>query len=91
MSSSGIFSQDNAVELLREILIRMSTRGIKSEEFKDRIIFMSMYNDIGWSQGEENFKKCVSNSTEVRDYAHRFPKVHWSFLGRGGTERTLQA
>ena len=64
-----------------EIRRKMAQNGIKPEEFEDRIIFMSMYNDIDWSQDEENFKKCVSNSTEVQACAHRFPKGHWSFLG----------
>ena len=49
--------------------------------FRDRIIFMSMYNDVDWSKGEEKFKKCISNSTEVKTYTLRFPKGHWSFLG----------
>ena len=41
---------------------------------------MSMYHDIDWSKVEENFNKCLSNSTEVKDYAHRFQKGHWSFM-----------
>ena len=57
------------------------TNGIKPEEFKYRIFFMSMYNDIDRSQGVENFKKCVSNSPEVQAYAHRCPKGHGSFFG----------
>ena len=48
------------LNLLHKIRRKMAQHGIKPEEFKDRTIFMSM-----WSQGEENFKKCVSNSTEV--------------------------
>ena len=34
-----------------------STNGIKPEQLEDRIIFVSIYNDIDWSQGEENFKR----------------------------------
>ena len=38
-------------------------------------------------KGEENFEECFSNSLNVRDYAHRFPKGHWSFLGPGTEEK----
>ena len=44
----------DAVELLREIQMKITIRGIKPEEFEGRIIFMSMCTDIGWSQGKEN-------------------------------------
>ena len=53
----------------------MAENGIKPEEFEVRIIFMSMYSDVDWTT-EGNFKKCVSNSMEVKAYAHRFPKRH---------------
>ena len=49
-----IFPGHTAVELLREIQMRMTTRGIKPAELEDRIIFMSMYNDdIDWSKVEK--------------------------------------
>ena len=38
--------------LLHEIQRKMAQNGIKLEEFKDRIIFMSMYNDIDCSKGQ---------------------------------------
>ena len=75
------------LELLREILIPMTICGMKPDEFKDRIIFMSMYNDIDWLIGEENFNSGLSNSTEVRDNAHRFPKGHWSLLCPGNEQK----
>ena len=36
---------------------------------------MSMYNDMGWSQSEENFEKCVPNSTAVQAYLHDVAQV----------------
>ena len=60
--------------LLHEIRRKIAQNGIKTKRSKDRIIFTSMYNDIDWSQGDENFKMCVSNYSEVQAYAHRFPK-----------------
>ena len=79
------------VELLREVQTRVTTRGIKPEEFKDRIIFMSMYNDIDWSKGGEFFNECFTNSLKVRDYAHRCPKGRGSFLGPGTEEKCYGA
>ena len=35
---------------LHEIQSKMAENRIRSEEFKDRIIFTSMYNDIDWTQ-----------------------------------------
>ena len=78
-----IFQGHTTVELLR----KMTTRAIKQEEFKDRIIFMSMYNDIDWSKVEESYNECFSNSLTVRDSAHRFPKGHRSFLGPGTEDK----
>ena len=47
--------------------------GGEPEKFEDRIIFMSMYNDIGWGKAE-NDDICVSNSSTFAAYAKRFPK-----------------
>ena len=35
---------------------------------KDRIIFMSMFNDIDWTE-KENHNECFSNSEKVKNYA----------------------
>ena len=62
------------------------------EHFKDRIIFMSMYNDIAW-QANGNKEQCEYNSQTVANYARKFPRGHWSFLNldqkKSGTEPTL--
>ena len=63
---------------------RMAENRFRPEEVKDRIILMSMYNDIFWTK-DGKLKMYVSNSKEVEAYAKRFPKGHWSFL-RPGTE-----
>ena len=63
----------------------MSVNRIQLEEFKDRIIFVSMYNDIDWTEAG-HLKTCFSNSVEVQAYAHRFPKGRWSFFGPGTQE-----
>ena len=47
--------------------------------FTDRIIFVSMYNDIErWAEG--NKERCEHNSQTVANYARRFLRGHWSFL-----------
>ena len=46
---------------------------------------MSMYNDIEWG-AKGNKERCEYNSQTVADYARRFPRGHWSFLGPGSEE-----
>ena len=76
---------DKMLELLHEIQRKMAENRIRPKVFKDRIIFMSMYNDIDWTT-DGHLEKCVSNFIEVKTYANRFWKGHWSFLGPGTRE-----
>ena len=71
----NIFTGHTTLDLFHEIRRQMAQSGIKAEEIKDRVVFMSMYNDMGWSQGEENFEKCVPNSTAVQAYLHDVAQV----------------
>ena len=50
------------------------------EHFKDRIIFMSMYNDIGWKT-KGNKEESEYTSQTVANYARRFPRGPLVFLG----------
>ena len=43
---------------------------------------MSMYNDIAWREGGIR-QNCIANSVKMRDYARKFTRGHWSFLGLG--------
>ena len=52
------------------------------QQFNDRIIFMSMYNDVV-SREKGNTEKCVQNSITIAKYARRFPRGRWCFLGPG--------
>ena len=52
------------------------------EQFNDRIIFMSMYNDMVWRE-KGNTEKCEFNSRTVANQARRFHRGQWSFLGPG--------
>ena len=73
----------SSLSILREIQRDLETKSIKSEDFKDRIIFVSMFNDIEWKKNDENW---ISNTEEVRNYAMRFLQGHWTFLEQDGRE-----
>ena len=46
---------------------------------------MSMFNDIAWdAKGNEEF---FNNSKTVKEYAERFLRGHWSFLGLGSEKK----
>ena len=48
---------------------------IQLEQFEDRTIFISMYDDIDWREAG-NKETCMSNFSEVAAYTERFPKGH---------------
>ena len=80
--SGKIFPGFTTFGLLEQIQEFMKERQCDPEQFETKIIFMSMFNDITWGE-KENAEKCESNSHEVPNYARRFPRGHWSFLGTG--------
>ena len=45
----NIFPGDILVDILRAIHTRMTVPKTRPEEFEDRIIFMSTFNDIDWT------------------------------------------
>ena len=47
--------------------------------FKDRIISMSMFNDIEWKTNDEN---CISNAEKVENYAMKSLDIPGSRVGR---------
>ena len=72
--------------LLQKIQSPMRDLQCKPEHFTDRIIFMSMYNDIEWG-AKGNEARCEDISQTVADYARKFPRGHWSFLGAGSEKK----
>ena len=48
---------------------------------------ISMYNDIAWDEKKRNQERCEHNSLTVADYARKFPRDHWSFLGPGSEKK----
>ena len=56
------------------------------EHFKDKIIFMSMFDDIVWdAQGIK--EQCEYQSQIVANYAYEFRRGHWSFLEPGSEKK----
>ena len=82
----NIFPGHAAVEILKEIQIKMATRRKRFEEFEDRII-MSMFNDIDWTKNGNH--KGLSNSWTVKSSAKSSQLGYWlfsrSWLWRCGT------
>ena len=73
-------------EILQKIQRDLQDRHIEPEKFEDRIIFMSMFNDIEWTKRGHS-ETCNSNSEQVKKYAKRFSQGHWTFLGPGDVEK----
>ena len=72
--------------LLEHIQEFMQEQQCDPKQFEGRIIFMSTFNDIVWEE-KENAETCKSNSHEVANYALRFSRGHWSFLGPGSEKK----
>ena len=68
LSSSGIFPK---IYLIADSPKDLQDRNIEPEHAEGRIIFMSTFNDIGWTK-KGNEENCISNSEKVKAYAERF-------------------
>ena len=82
----NIFPGFSSLAILQEIQKDLARKNIKPEEFKDWIIFISMFNDIDWSK-RKNDENCTSNAERVKDYAMTFLQGHWTFPGPGSEEK----
>ena len=81
-----IFPGFTAVAILGEIQQMMGESHCEPENLTGRIMFMSMFNDIVWDvEGKDEL--CVINSKTIKEYAERFPRGHWSFLGRASEKK----
>ena len=72
----------NTLGVLDEIQRMMAESKCEPEQFKGRIIFMSMYNDIDWTKRGKK-EHCIASTLRVSEYAPRFTQGHWSCLGPG--------
>ena len=81
-----IFPGFITVGILNEIQQVMGKLQCEPENFTGRIIFMSMFNDIVWDAGG-NDELRVNYSKTIEEYAEKFPRGHWSFLGPGSEKK----
>ena len=66
----NVFPGFSSLQILQEIQTDVRERNIEPEKFTDRIVFVSMFNDIDWTK-KRNDVICVSNSEKVKENARR--------------------
>ena len=81
-----IFPGFTTMGILNQIQHMMEELQCDPADFKGRIIFMSMFNDIVWDS-KENDQICENISLTITQYARRFPRGHWSFPGPGSEKK----
>ena len=72
-----IFPGHTTLQILQVIQDNMAVCQTSPKEFEDRLIFMSMFNYIDWTE-KGNYKECTSNSVTVKNYAKKLQLGHWS-------------
>ena len=77
-----IFPGFNTLQHSDEVKSSLLKLGETSENFTERIIFMSMFYDISFGS-RDNEKECMSNANLVSLHAKRFGKGQRSFIGPG--------
>ena len=78
-----------SLEILQKVPKDLKDRNIEPEKFGDRMIFMSMFDDIDWRKRGHS-ERCISNSEQVKNYAERFSRGHWTFLGPGDEKEMVR-
>ena len=85
LNSSGQFSKDFELCLFfKRSRKTLQEKNIQPENFEDRIIFMSMFNDILLKTDDEH---CISNAEKVKNYEKKFLPGHWTLPGPGSEKR----
>ena len=79
----------SSLEIFQKIQKDLQDQNISPEKFEDRIIFMSIFNDIDWTK-RGNSERCISNSQQVKNYLVRFSRGHWTFLGPGDGKKNIK-
>ena len=67
-----------AFDILHEIQADLQGKHITPEKFSDRIIFMSMLNDIVLNK-KGNEHSCALTSRKIKEYASKLNGGHWAF------------
>ena len=82
----NIFPGFTTLQLRKKVQELVSKKDDQPEEFKGRIIFMSMFNDISWGS-QDNEQESEYNANLVSLHARRFSPRRWSFLGPGSEKK----
>ena len=80
------FTGFNTLQLSEEVKSLLYRLGETPENFRGRILFTSMFNDISCGT-KDNGEKCLANARLVSLYAGRFGKGQWSFIGPGSEKK----
>ena len=81
-----IFPGFTTLQLCNQVQEFMSKNERSARQFKGRIIFMSMFNDISWGS-QDNEQECESSAQLVSINARRFGAGRWSFIGPGSEKK----
>ena len=81
-----IFPGFTTVGILSEIQQMMGKWQCEPENFTNRIIFMSKFNDIVWD-AQGNDELCAKKPMTIKECAEWFPRGHWSFQGLGSEKK----
>ena len=82
----SIFRNHNVGPFFEKFQSLMRDLQCEPEHFQDRIIFMSMYNDIARVE-KGNTERFEYNSQTDAEKARKFPRGHWSFLEPGSEKK----
>ena len=88
-SSGRFFPEATALDLLHEIHADLQGKHVTPENFSDRIVFMSMFNDSVLEE-EGNEDSCAVTSRKIKEYASKFNDGHWAFLRPGEESKWYQ-
>ena len=81
----NIFPRFTTLQLCNKVSDLLSSMGQTPESFKERILLMSMFNDI-FCDRYDNKDECLRNANVVKTFAGRFGFGQWSFI-RPGSEK----
>ena len=82
----NIFPGFDTLQLYDKVKSLLSRLGETSENFRGRILFMSMFNDISCGT-RDNEQECLANARLVSLYVRKLAKGQWSFIGPGSEKK----
>ena len=82
----NIFPGFTTLQFCYKVQEFLSILSVEPEDFKGRIIFVSMFNDISWGS-KDNEHECELSANLVSIYEERFSPGRWSFFGPGSEKK----